>query len=106
MYSNNVFFIIINRDYEKLDPSDILGNCALAFEIAESKLGIPQLLDPQDMFDNEIPDRLSVLTYVAQYYQVLKNTKKNTSMDDKTFSTLEKVNFVHKPLSFVFYYGN
>lgn len=32
------------RDYDKLDPLDIVGNCSLAFDVAESKLGIPSLL--------------------------------------------------------------
>jgi len=68
-------FMLFCRDYDKLDPSDIIGNCALAFDTAESKLGIPALLDPEDMLNLEVPDRLSVLTYVAQFYSVFKNAE-------------------------------
>ncbi|CAL8144119.1 unnamed protein product [Orchesella dallaii] len=67
-------------DYDKLDPSDIIGNCSLAFETAESKLGIPALLDPEDMAAHEVPDRLSVLTYVAQFYSLFKNAEKKSTM--------------------------
>lgn len=56
-------------DYDSLDPDDVFGNNSLAFNIAEQHLGIPSLLDPQDMVECELLDRLSILTYLAQYFQ-------------------------------------
>lgn len=38
----------------------------LSFNVAESKLGIPQLLDPDDV-DLPNPDERSIMTYVAQF---------------------------------------
>ena len=55
--------------YNQLDPEDSFGNNELAFTTAEQHLGIPALLDPQDMVECEVLDRLSILTYLSQFYQ-------------------------------------
>ena len=57
-------------NFDQLEPDDAFGNNELAFTTAEQHLGIPALLDPQDMVECEVLDRLSILTYLSQFYQV------------------------------------
>ena len=51
-------------DFTKLEPRDWVGNCNLAFRVAEEELGIPALLEVDDVVRR--PDRLSILTYLSQ----------------------------------------
>lgn len=63
-------------DYEKLTSEDKLGNLNLAFDVALRHLGVPRILDAEDIANMPRPDERSVMTYVAQLYNVFASMDK------------------------------
>ncbi|KAG0425689.1 hypothetical protein HPB47_027165, partial [Ixodes persulcatus] len=61
-------------DYDALQPADHIDNLNNAFNVAQRELGIPRLLDAEDIDTNK-PDEKSVMTYVASYYHTFARMK-------------------------------
>ncbi|KAM9707495.1 spectrin beta chain, erythrocytic isoform 1-T1 [Menidia menidia] len=61
-------------DYEKLKRSNPTHNLQNAFNVAEQKLGVTKLLDPEDVF-TENPDEKSIITYVVAFYHYFSKMK-------------------------------
>lgn len=63
-------------DYHSLNAEDKLGNLNLAFDVAHEHLDVAKLLDAEDIVSMPRPDERSIMTYVAQLYQVFSSLDK------------------------------
>lgn len=86
------FLALIHRhrpdlvDYEACQKENAKENLELAFDIAESKLGIPRLLDVEDIIDVPKPDEKSVMTYVSEYFHCFASQ----DVKEKTAARVQK----------------
>uniref|UniRef100_A0A671FUS5 Spectrin repeat containing nuclear envelope protein 1 n=1 Tax=Rhinolophus ferrumequinum TaxID=59479 RepID=A0A671FUS5_RHIFE len=74
-------------DLERVKGRSNRENLEEAFTIAETELGIPRLLDPEDV-DVDKPDEKSIMTYVAQFlkqYPDVHNTGPDGQENDEIF---------------------
>ncbi|KAJ5906823.1 uncharacterized protein N7473_003739 [Penicillium subrubescens] len=63
-------------DYDSLDKNDHRGNMKLAFEIASNEIGIPDLLDVDDVCDVPRPDERSLMTYIAYWFHAFSQLER------------------------------
>jgi hypothetical protein len=63
-------------DFDSLDKSDHRGNMTLAFDIAQKEIGIPRLLDVEDVCDVAKPDERSLMTYIAYWFHAFSQMEK------------------------------
>lgn len=63
-------------DYDALDKSDHRGNMQMAFDIAHREIGIPKLLDVEDVCDVAKPDERSLMTYIAYWFHAFSQMEK------------------------------
>ncbi|KDQ62617.1 hypothetical protein JAAARDRAFT_122659 [Jaapia argillacea MUCL 33604] len=67
-------------DYDKLDKADRHGNTLRAFQVAAEHLGIPQLLEVEDLCDTSRPDERSVMTYVASFFHAFSHMEQTETV--------------------------
>ena len=63
-------------DFESLDKRDHRANMQLAFDIASKEVGIPDLLDVEDVCDVPRPDERSLMTYIAYWFHAFSQMEK------------------------------
>uniref|UniRef100_A0A3B4YDA5 Calponin-homology (CH) domain-containing protein n=1 Tax=Seriola lalandi dorsalis TaxID=1841481 RepID=A0A3B4YDA5_SERLL len=91
------FFAVIHSlrpnlvDMERVWRRPNRENLQKAFLLAETELGIPQLLDPEDV-DVDKPDEKSIMTYVAQFLKHHPDRKQSDS-DGQTEEEVTRAGF-------------
>ncbi|XP_053271329.1 protein-methionine sulfoxide oxidase mical3a [Pleuronectes platessa] len=61
-------------DFDALDESLVEENTRLGFDVAEQELGISPLMSVEEMLSVGEPDSLSMVVYLSQFYQLLKDS--------------------------------
>ncbi|XP_060127427.1 nesprin-2 isoform X4 [Zootoca vivipara] len=86
-------------DVERAKDRPNKENLEEAFEIAETELNVPRLLEPDDV-DVVSPDEKSIMTYVAQFLQYFKSLPvAEDEMQGKVNQTLSWLNAQEKKLA-------
>ena len=84
--------------YDTLIAHDIKHNCKLAFEAGE-KLGIPRVIEPENMVIKTIPDKLAVITYLHQLRSALGTEETNLLYEKSKEEQLVPATGVRKSFS-------
>ncbi|XP_066090565.1 F-actin-monooxygenase MICAL3 isoform X3 [Saccopteryx bilineata] len=61
-------------DFDSLDEQNVEKNNQLAFDIAEKELGIPPIMTGTEMALVMEPDKLSMVMYLTQFYEMFKDS--------------------------------
>ncbi|XP_059833708.1 F-actin-monooxygenase MICAL3-like isoform X2 [Hypanus sabinus] len=61
-------------DFQQLNEKNVEANNQLAFDIAEREFGISPIMTGKEMASVGEPDKLSMVMYLLQFYEMLKDT--------------------------------
>ncbi|XP_032457373.1 F-actin-monooxygenase Mical isoform X4 [Nasonia vitripennis] len=59
-------------DYHALKKDDPVTNNQVAFDILEKELGIPAIMTGEEMVQCEVPDKLTMFSYLTQIYEAFR----------------------------------
>ncbi|XP_049339589.1 protein-methionine sulfoxide oxidase mical3a isoform X4 [Astyanax mexicanus] len=91
-------------DFESLDEKDVEKNNQLAFDVSEKEFGISPIMTGKEMSVVVEPDKLSMVVYLTQFYEMFKDTvppgeNHNLSPEEKAAliaSTKSPISFLSK----------
>lgn len=63
-----------HSDFDSLDEKDLEKNNQLAFDVAEKEFGISPCMTGKEMSSVVEPDKLSMVMYLSQFYEMFKDT--------------------------------
>ncbi|XP_072124180.1 F-actin-monooxygenase MICAL3-like isoform X3 [Mobula birostris] len=61
-------------DFQQLNEKNVEANNQLAFDVAEREFGISPIMTGKEMASVGEPDKLSMVMYLLQFYEMLKDT--------------------------------
>ncbi|XP_013980784.1 protein-methionine sulfoxide oxidase mical3a isoform X24 [Salmo salar] len=91
-------------DFDSLDERDQQKNNQLGFDVAEREFGISPCMTGKEMSQVSEPDKLSMVMYLSQFYEMFKDTVPPGAGDNQNMSPEEKValiNSTKSPISFL-----
>ncbi|XP_075839015.1 F-actin-monooxygenase MICAL3 isoform X8 [Microtus pennsylvanicus] len=89
-------------DFDSLDEQNVEKNNQLAFDVAEKELGISPIMTGKEMAAVAEPDKLSMVMYLTQFYEMFKDSL--SSSDTLDLNAEEKAVLIastKSPISFL-----
>jgi len=77
-------------DYDSIDPNNKEQNLLNAFAVAEKSMGIPQLLEAQDLM-NCNPDERSVIFYISLFFHAFVANEDKRKLIDQSRATQQSM---------------
>ncbi|XP_009471860.1 PREDICTED: protein-methionine sulfoxide oxidase MICAL3 isoform X2 [Nipponia nippon] len=89
-------------DFDSLDEHNVEKNNQLAFDIAEKEFGISPIMTGNEMASVGEPDKLSMVMYLTQFYEMFKDTiPSSDSLDLNAEEKAALIASTKSPISFL-----
>ncbi|NWX46465.1 MICA3 monooxygenase, partial [Steatornis caripensis] len=89
-------------DFDSLDEHNVEKNNQLAFDIAEREFGISPIMTGKEMASVGEPDKLSMVMYLTQFYEMFKDTiPSSDSLDLNAEEKAALIASTKSPISFL-----
>ncbi|XP_010015472.1 PREDICTED: protein-methionine sulfoxide oxidase MICAL3 isoform X3 [Nestor notabilis] len=89
-------------DFDSLDERNVEKNNQLAFDIAEKEFGICPIMTGKEMASVGEPDKLSMVMYLTQFYEMFKDTiPSSDSLDLNAEEKAALIASTKSPISFL-----
>ncbi|XP_075711795.1 F-actin-monooxygenase MICAL3 [Rhinoderma darwinii] len=88
-------------DFGSLDERNVETNNQLAFDIAERELGISPIMTGKEMASVGDPDKLSMVVYLSQFYEMFKETANSGDADQNLDEKAALLASTKSPISFL-----
>ena len=75
-------------DLYSIDANEVAKNNQMAFDVAEKEFDIEPIMTGEDMAEGGIPNRLTMVSYLSQFYEFFK--KESIKLQSNKLSALEK----------------